>query len=84
MRKKSKKHVGSVCASQGWSQKIPLAKITFLLWKGHFAQIPPNSRKSGSKSEKYEFTNIFTRFFQRGHLKYLDAHTMRAKVPDFK
>ena len=35
----------------------------------------------GSKSEKKEFTNIFTRFFQPGKLKYLDAHKMRAKVP---
>ena len=82
MHKKLKNLLGvSVqCSSQDWSQKIPLAKFFFLV-KSLFEQTPPNSKKMGSKSEKWQFTNIFTRFFERGHLKYLDAHKMRAKVP---
>ena len=56
------------------------AKQLFILEIFLFEQTPPNSKKMGSKSEKKEFTNIFTRFFQHGHLKYLDVHKMRAKV----
>ena len=36
----SKKPVGGVCASQDWSQKIPLAKMIFFI-KGTFCANTP-------------------------------------------
>ena len=48
----SKKPVGGLCASQDWSQKIPLEKSKKKLQKEHFAQTPSNSKKMHSKSEK--------------------------------
>ena len=62
----SKKPVGGVCASQDWSQKIPLAKIIFFYKRDILRKHPQIAKKTGSKSEKYKFTNIFSRFFQRG------------------
>ena len=62
----SKKPVGGVCASQNWSQKIPLAKIIFFHKRNILRKHPQIAKKTGSKSEKYKFTNIFSKFFQRG------------------
>ena len=66
MRKKSKKPVRGVCASQGWSQKIPLVNNFFYYKRDILRKYPQIAKKNCSKSEKYEFANIFTRFFQRG------------------
>ena len=59
---KSKKPIGS---SQDWSQKNPLAKIIHFYKSDILSKDPEIAKK---KSEKYKFTNIFTRFVQHGQL----------------
>ena len=66
--------------------KIGLKKILsqeeFFFIKGTFCANTPKQQKNGSKSEKYKFTNIFTRFFQCGQflLKGFKQNSMNQKV----
>ena len=50
--------------------------------KGYFAKRPLNSKQISSKSEKYKFTNIFSRFVQCGQfsLKGYKPKSMNSKV----
>ena len=66
--------------------KIGLKKILlqaeYFFIKGTFCAKTPKQKKNGSKSEKYIFTNIFNRFFQRGKflLKRFKQNSIDQKV----
>ena len=80
MRNKSKKPVGGVP-----QLKIGLKKSScnfFFFIKGTFWAKTHKYKKNGSKSEKYKFTNIFRRFFQRGKflIKGFQQNSMNYKV----
>ena len=63
---KRKKPVGGVCSSRDGSQKIPLKKSKMFYKRNILSKHPQIAKNVSSKSEKYKFTNIFSRSFQRG------------------
>ena len=59
MRKKSKKPVGGVCASQDWSQKIPLKKSK-MFYERNVLRKHPQIAKKWVQSLKNTNSQIFS------------------------
>ena len=65
MRKKSKKPVGGVCASQDWTKKKALAK-RIIFYKRYILRKHPQIAKKCIQSLKNRHLCYFFQFLQRG------------------